>query len=83
MHDNIDSLLDDDEIAQCDISYYAIPGGKRDPLRNEWWDRDRLTTESESIHIERDSSLRFHRESHLDSGQIFDHCQDLQSCITH
>lgn len=27
MHDNIDSLLDDEEIAQSDISYYAIPGG--------------------------------------------------------
>lgn len=27
MHDNIDSLLEDEEIAQSDISYYAIPGG--------------------------------------------------------
>ena len=36
MHDNIDSLLEDEEIAQSDISYCAIPGGKRDPLRNEW-----------------------------------------------
>ena len=83
MHDNIDSLLDDEEIAQSDISYCAIPGGKNDPLHNEWWGRDHLTTESESIHIERDSILRFHRESRLDSGQKFDHCQDLQSCITH
>ena len=36
MHDNIDSLLEYEEIAQSDISYCAIPGGKRDPLRNEW-----------------------------------------------
>ena len=27
MHNNIDSLLEDEEIAQSDISYYAIPGG--------------------------------------------------------
>lgn len=27
LRDNVDSLLEDEEIAYCDISYYAIPGG--------------------------------------------------------
>ena len=29
MHDNIDSSLEDEEIAYCEISQYAIPGKRR------------------------------------------------------